>query len=412
MAAPATDLRSWLDAFVREAGFLARYPYYAHALASIAPVADPSVPLMGVSLHAQSGRGARYYLHVNIEELARTPQFLRGILLHEVHHVVLGHLAHPKFFGAGQPDLMQLAQETSANEHIDEPLPDPVVWQHFERLGLRAGQSTLERYALLCAARAEGKQPTRARDTKLVDEHAWLSAPSPPPGGLTETRQVIERARDAGAEDAARVEAERGRVAGSTPEQLLAQLGGTSAPPTVAIDWRDALRMFVAHARAPHHTWARPSRRFPSRVGVVPGRAYHARPVLRPRLLIAIDTSLSMSEDELSEVARQLRPMSELAQLYVVECDTTIARGYPFEGTLDRVQGRGGTDLRPVFEAAYLRGRSADGVIYFTDGDGPYPEHAPAIPVLWMLTKPWDFGCPWGTRATLSLAGHARRARR
>ena len=79
--------------------------------------------------------------------------------------------------------------------------------------------------------------------------------------------------------------------------------------------------MFVARTRAPHSTWARPSRRFPSRVGAVPGRAYQHRAVLRPSLVIAIDTSLSMSERELAEIARQLSPLSELAQLYVVECD-------------------------------------------------------------------------------------------
>ncbi|MET0343797.1 MAG: VWA-like domain-containing protein [Polyangiales bacterium] len=410
MSAPA-DLRGWLGAFVREAHFLARYPYYAHVLAALSPVADPSVPLMGVSLHAAPGSRARYYLHVHVEEIARMPQFLRGILLHEVHHVVLGHLAHPKFYGAAQPDLMQIAQETSANEHIDEPLPSPVLWQHFERFGLRAGQSTLQRYRLLCEARAEGAQPALARDTQLVDEHAWVSADRPPPGGLTETRQILEQVEQAGADDAAKVEAERGKLAGHTPAQLLAQLGGTSGPPEVVVDWRDALRAFVSEARAPLHTWSRPSRRFPSRVGQVPGRAYRVRPVLRPRLIIAIDTSLSMSEAELAEIARQLSPLGELAQLHVVECDRSIARSYAFTGTIDRVKGRGGTDLRPVFEPAFLCARGADGVVYFTDGDGPYPDLPPPIPVLWMLTKPRDFACPWGARAALRLAA-TDRARR
>jgi predicted metal-dependent peptidase len=399
-----TDLRAWLHAYVREHGFLERYPYYAHVLAALEPVADPSVPAMGVSLHHETGRGPRYYLHVNVEQMQREPRFLRGILLHEVHHIVLGHLAHPKFFGAAHPDLLQIAQETSANEHIDEPLPEPVLWQHFERLGLKAGQSTLERYELLCSARAEGKEPKFARDSHMLDEHGWSEQPKPPPGALTETRQVIERARDQGAEDAERVKAahpERARLAGKTPEQLLLQLGGRHLPREVEIDWRDALRMFVASARAPAPTWSRPSRRFPARIGQVPGRAYQHRNVLRPRLLVAIDTSLSMTERELSEIARQLLPMSELAQLFVVECDVTIARCYPFQGSLAQVEGRGGTDLRPVFEPSFLRAMRADGVVYFTDGEGPYPAEAPNVPVLWLLTKPSAFDCPWGARAKL-----------
>jgi predicted metal-dependent peptidase len=411
-ALPTLDLRAWLDRFVREERFLERYPYYAHVLAAIEPVLDPSVPLMGVSLHPAAGRGARYYLHVNVEELAREPQYLRGILLHEVHHIVLGHLAHPKFFNVAHKELMQIAQETSANEHIEEPLPHPVLWQHFERLGLRAGQSTLERYEKLCAARAEGKEPQYARDSAPVDEHSWHEQAAPEPSGLSETRQVIERARDQGADDAERTRVEFGRIAGRTPEQLLAQLGGTKQRPRVEVDWRDALRMFVARVRAPVHTWSRPSRRFPARIGEIPGRAYQHRTVLRPSLIIALDTSLSMSEGELAEIARQLRPMSELAQLFIVECDTTIARSYPFQGVVDQVQGRGGTDLRPVFEPSVLHARRADGVVYFTDGEGPYPERAPPVPVLWALTKPSAFACPWGQRATLDLREKRKGTRR
>jgi predicted metal-dependent peptidase len=138
-------------------------------------------------------------------------------------------------------------------------------------------------------------------------------------------------------------------------------------------------------------------------VGQIPGRAYQHRPVLRPTLLIAIDTSLSMSESELAEIARQLRPMSELARLYIVECDVEITRSYPFRGVIEQVKGRGGTDLRPVFEPAFLRAHAADGVVYFTDGNGPHPEQPPALPVLWMLTKASRFACPWGQKAKLQF---------
>jgi predicted metal-dependent peptidase len=399
------DPRAWLDAFMRTPHFLERYPYYAYVLAQVEPVVDPSVPAMGVSLHHAVGRGARYYLHVNVEELAREPRFLHGILLHEVHHIVLGHLAHPKYRNPTHPDLMQLAQETCANEYIEEPLPSPVLWQHFERFGLRAGQSTLQRYELLCAARAEGKEPEAKRDTHMVDQHSWQQTPAPPPEGLDETRNTLQIARDQPQEldEETRKKVEATRIVGRTPDQLLAQLGGSQQPREVEIDWRKALRMFVAHTRAPQHTWSRPSRRFPQRIGEVPGRAYQHRTVLRPNLIVAIDTSLSMTERELNEIARQVRPMSELAQLHIVECDVNIARSYAFHGVIDHVQGRGGTDLRPVFQPAFLRSQRADGVVYFTDGDGPYPEHAPNVPVLWLLTKPQAFDCPWGQRAKLDI---------
>jgi len=403
-ALEAHDLAPWLANFVRDTGFLARYPYYAHALAQLVPVADPSVPAMGLSLHATPGRAARYYLHVNVAYFQRAPHYLRGILLHEVHHLVLGHLAHPKFFGAERPELMLIAQETSANEHLEEPLPEPVLWQHFERFGLRAGQSTLERYALLCKAEAEGAQPTPKRDTRLVDTHAWREQPTAPPGALHETRRLVERTRDEGADDAARAAAGRpdaATLAGQSPDALLLALGAVPDAPAHLVDWRAALHALVAQARTPAHTWSRPSRRFPSRIGEIPGRSYQRRDATRPGLLVAIDTSLSMSPTELREIAAQLRPLAEHARLVIAECDAAIARVYPFTGTLEAVKGRGGTDLRPVFEPRFLRAHGVDGVVYFTDGDGPFPVHAPTVPTLWALTKPHDFRCPWGHRALL-----------
>ena len=42
----AVDLRGWLERFVREEGFLARYPYYAHVVAALECVIDPSYPLI------------------------------------------------------------------------------------------------------------------------------------------------------------------------------------------------------------------------------------------------------------------------------------------------------------------------------------------------------------------------------
>jgi predicted metal-dependent peptidase len=55
-----------------------------------------------------------------------------------------------------------------------------------------------------------------------------------------------------------------------------------------------------------------------------------------------------------------------------------------------------------VFEEGFLGPRRVDGVIYFTDGEGPFPEEAPRLPVLWVLTKPQAFRCAWGQRAMLA----------
>ena len=96
----------------------------------------------------------------------------------------------------------------------------------------------------------------------------------------------------------------------------------------------------------------------------------------------------------------------------MAECDTEVTRLGPFTGVLNEVHGRGGTDLRPVFGPAALGRVRPDGVVYFTDGQGPYPERPPLVPVLWVLTRPEAFACPWGAKARLEGPGERRSSMR
>jgi hypothetical protein len=68
---------------------------------------------------------------------------------------------------------MDLAIEMSANEYIEEPLPDPITWQPYASLGLRAGQSTLERYERL----VDGSTAKSAGE--LADDHRYLRRATP-----------------------------------------------------------------------------------------------------------------------------------------------------------------------------------------------------------------------------------------
>jgi predicted metal-dependent peptidase len=412
------SIDAWLADFLSTSGFLEKYPYYAAILARMRPVADPSVGRMAVSLH-----DTHFYLHVNVESFAREPQFVKGVLLHEVHHVVLGHLTHPKFAACEEPELMDLAIEMSANEHIEELLPPAVTIRAYAPFGVRKGQSTMDRYELLLAhMKKTGSRPRPVQGeqgTGTVDDHKMLGRAASKPGALVQTAMLVERAvsdakpkrtQTPGSGKKARAEKDdaehaedtsRYKVCGREPGRILEELFETTLAPEEPLDYREALAMFAARARAPVHTWTRPSRRFPSRIFEVPGRSWALRKSESPRLLVAIDTSLSMTRPELEEIARQLVVMSERAQVIVAECDTQVSRVYPFAGRIDAVFGRGGTDLRPVFDPALLGTHDVDGVVYFTDGDGPTPKEPPQVPTLWILTKPRDFDCGFGQRAYL-----------
>ena len=388
-------LRDWLDEFLRQSGFARQLPYYAAVLARLEPIDDPGVAVMGVSAY-----GRRFYLHVNIDYFTRpieNARFLSGVLQHEVHHIVLGHLALPKYQQPAHPDLMELAMEMSANEHIIASLPGkPIRWNDYAAFGICGGQSTLERYELLVRARQNGEEtPGGEFVDGQISALAARSRSQLDPTLADRVEQLVEEAVSSAAADS------NSRLAGRTAGQWLEKLHGVEDDPHRYFDWKAALQAFLGWMRSPVHTYARPSRRFPSRVGEIPGRTYAKNAAEPTTLVVAIDTSSSMDAAELAEIGRHMRLLSDRIKLTVVECDTQIQRVYPFEGVLRNVAGRGGTDLRPVFDREFLRSLRAKGVIYFTDGGGPYPAIDPGIRTLWVLSKPWDFHCPWGVKARL-----------
>src|SRR5262249_33404171 len=107
-----------------------RYPFHCTLLGRLRFVASPAVDKMAVA-----GPRAKVLLsHQPGFVCGITLPELGGVLLHEVHHVILGHLAMtPKDY----PDAwaLAMAQELTANEYIKEPLPGrPATLEDFPEL--------------------------------------------------------------------------------------------------------------------------------------------------------------------------------------------------------------------------------------------------------------------------------------
>ena len=93
----------------------------------------------------------------------------------------------------------------------------------------------------------------------------------------------------------------------------------------------------------------------------------------------------------------------------VIQCDAEIQQVEMFDDMTPfpadyrwRAKGGGGTDFRPVFR--YLDEHpepEPDLLIFITDGDGDYPERAPAYPVMWLVTPDGKIDVPWGVRCFL-----------
>jgi hypothetical protein len=311
------------------------------------------------------------------------------------------------------PRVMEIAMEISA----DEPIAD-IVRDHgfsigkWKKLGIRAGQSTLERYRLLAAAFACGKLKlsddlfARMRDCHrtgrgglgdLLDarsdrasERAWnhrWGGLGPPSSSAELARMKLAIANhlqgDRGGDDDP-TDNDRVRL----PKQLARVIfHGAEAS---ALDWPRVLREAFPRRRAIRHDYLRPNRRFPQRVGEIPGRT--RRPP-KPELLVGVDTSGSMTGDALDRVAREVSRLARYARLTIAECDAAVHRVYPLGNVFGPLTGGGDTDFAPVFDEA--RGTRFEGIVYFTDGRAAIPER-PALPVLWALTTEDPFVVGFG----------------
>ena len=159
--APLQVIRAgWFEEWLSETTFLHRYPHYAGVLARMHPVATNTVPVMAVTLWRWDKPDSRLRLFANLAYFEKHPHYRAGVLLHEINHVVLGHLTNPLLHAVQHPRIMELAMELSADEPILEPLPDNgLSLQYFARYGIRPRQSTLERYRLLADAYGRGDLP-------------------------------------------------------------------------------------------------------------------------------------------------------------------------------------------------------------------------------------------------------------
>jgi predicted metal-dependent peptidase len=357
----------------------AKYPFHIALLSRMHVVASPPVGTMAVQAEGDQVallHSPDYIFSISIAELV-------GVLVHEVLHVLFGHLSMTAKDYPNQAALT-IAQEVTVNEYIVEPLPGkPVLLKDYPMLPL--GESTEERYRRLKDIIPE------AQSIQTLDDHQnWGDA-----GAAQTVRQAIEEALALAGPDNVPAELRDiltelgiGDTAGNQLERISKDRRGS-------VDWRTLLHRYVGQVLERRPTYARPPRRFPELVGIVPGQARQAS---KPKIMAVIDTSASITPELLTLIDGELRRLAKNNEVLVVECDCRIHRVYAYdrrEGLRD-VQGRGGTDLRPPFERAFLREHQPDLVVYMTDGCGPVPKCKPRIPVIWCLVPGGQVPTDWG----------------
>jgi len=199
------------------------------------------------------------------------------------------------------------------------------------------------------------------------------------------------------------------RLAGAAQQAMQAgKMGGTMAR-TVdfmlqpQLPWRMMLARYVSATARDDYSYTRPSTR-------------RGDPAIYPslrseqiNLAVALDVSGSVGDKELSEFLTEINAIKGQmrARITLHACDAKLAEGGPwcFEPWEEIVlpksfKGGGGTTFKPMFSWWDKQDRQPDLLIYFTDGQGSFPEYPPVYQVIWLIKG--KKGVPWGQRVQLN----------
>jgi predicted metal-dependent peptidase len=151
---------------------------------------------------------------------------------------------------------------------------------------------------------------------------------------------------------------------------------------------RQKLRFGVSRKQPRDTTWNMPNRRFLGSSFVFPSTIGPES----PKIAFAIDTSGSMSNEDLKQALGELEDIRKKfsARVYFVDCDAELYQSRwisPFQ-PLPALKGGGGTDFAPVFSHLLEKRIKPDYCVFFTDGYGNFgSDPTNQFKVLWVLTN-------------------------
>lgn len=151
--------------------------------------------------------------------------------------------------------------------------------------------------------------------------------------------------------------------------------------PKPVADWKRYFRRYLGNefSELIRKSKKRESRRFPDAAGNKHRRKSH--------IMVAIDTSGSVSMPEYNEFFGQIRTLTKDATFHVVECDACIQYEYDFNGRQNTtLHGGGGTLFEPVIDKFIAEKRKYDALVYFTDGGASIPRNTPKE-TLWVISS-------------------------
>ena len=357
-------------------------PYYGFFLIMLNKVWRKDLPTAGVSKH-----NINYQLAINEEFWnGLSDDHKMGLLKHELLHIAFGHLV--SFSSFSNKKLANVAMDMEINQYIEASwlpegginIDDYTDIQLDRKAGCRYYYDQLLR--LQDEKDKNGSTGDQAMDNLLdniasgdiPDHSTWEEFED-----MSEAeKKLIEKQVQKILQDAKeQTVKKRGNVPGEI-EGLIVLDEVTKAK----FDWKGYLRRFTGTS----------TKIFTKKIRRKENHRYEDNPGLkikmRQHMLLAIDTSGSVSNEELSEFMNEIHHIHKAGvDITIVQCDTSIRSIEPYKGKNDlKVHGRGGTEFDPVLDYYNANIGKYTSLVYFTDGEC-YTSVKPKNRVLWVLSE-------------------------
>ena len=325
-----------------------------------------------------------------------------AVLKHELLHIAFKHLQ--MFDEFAEKEMLNVAADIEINQYIQDEYKDEtwdgleITNSPFKELNMPLKAGTRKYYELLMK---ECKNNPNGDVCKMLDAMKEANNGGAP-GEITledGTKVTIKASHEFWKQFEGMDEAEKklmekqieyqlkdvaeqvNKIRGTIPGELKELIDNLYVSEEAVIDWRAYLRRFNGMA----------SKVYTKKTRRKPNKRFYGNPALKIKqkknTLVAIDTSGSVSKDDLKEFLSEIHHIHKTGtQVTVVECDASIGRVYEYKGKIQEAQevtGRGGTSYDPVLEYLQDNRDKYQNLIYLTDGECE-TSIKPCKPVLWV----------------------------
>ena len=358
-------------------------PYYGFFLIMLNKLWSKKLPTAGVSKH-----------NINFQ-LAINPEFWEslsedhklGLLKHELLHIAFNHLTTFSMFS--DKKLANIAMDMEINQYIAKDwLPEGGI-----DVDTYAPELDLDRRA---GSRYYYNKLKQFQEDK--DQNGTCGCGNM--DGLLEDiengdipdHSTWEEFQDMPEAEKKLVEKQLQKILSDAKEQTIKKQGTVPGEIEGVIiieeivkakfDWRGFVRRFTGVS----------TRVFTKKIRRKENKRFSENPGLkvkmRQHMLLGIDTSGSVSNNELKEFMNEIHHIYKCGvEITIVQCDTEIKSIEEYKGKFDMtVKGRGGTYFDPVIEYFNANQSKYTSLVYFTDGESTaYVK--PRGHVLWVLSE-------------------------